>query len=76
MIDASILIYEMGQTVIENLIDYFENTDIEKTGLNFENNYQLLVAIILSARCKDSKVNEVSKNLFLKNSLRSFSTNS
>lgn len=66
MIDTSILIYEMGQTVIENLIDYFENKDIEKTGLNFENNYQLLVAIILSARCKDSKVNEVSKNLFHK----------
>lgn len=50
---------------IARLIEYFEAKDIERTELNFENNYQLLVAIVLSARCKDSKVNEVSKKLFL-----------
>jgi len=50
---------------IARLIEYFDAKDIERTELNFENNYQLLVAIVLSARCKDSKVNEVSKKLFL-----------
>ena len=51
--------------LIKKLITYFESRDIKKTGLDFENNYQLLVAIILSAKCKDSKVNEVSKDLFI-----------
>jgi len=32
--------------------------------LNFENNYQLIVAVILSARCTDKRVNIITKNLF------------
>ncbi len=32
--------------------------------LNFKNNYELLVAVILSAQCTDKRVNEVSQKLF------------
>lgn len=37
-----------------------------KIALNFSNNWELLVAVILSAQCTDKKVNEVTKNLFEK----------
>jgi endonuclease-3 len=37
-----------------------------KIALNFSNPLELLVATILSARCTDVKVNEVTKNLFRK----------
>ena len=37
-----------------------------ETALNFSNPFQLLVATILSARCTDVKVNEVTKGLFEK----------
>lgn len=35
-----------------------------KCELNYENNYQLLVAVILSAQCTDKRVNIVTKELF------------
>lgn len=34
--------------------------------LNFKNNYELIVAVILSARCTDKRVNIVTKELFEK----------
>tara|TARA_Y100000310_G_scaffold344991_1_gene460996 strand:- start:6217 stop:6873 length:657 start_codon:yes stop_codon:yes gene_type:complete len=34
--------------------------------LNYSNNWELLVAVILSAQCTDKKVNEVTANLFKK----------
>ena len=37
-----------------------------ETALNFSNPLQLLVSTILSARCTDVKVNEVTKGLFIK----------
>ncbi len=37
-----------------------------KIALNYGNNIQLLVAVILSAQCTDKKVNEVTANLFKK----------
>lgn len=37
-----------------------------KISLNFGNNWELLVAVILSAQCTDKKVNEVTANLFKK----------
>jgi len=37
-----------------------------KIVLNYENNVQLLVAVILSAQCTDKKVNEVTEKLFRK----------
>ena len=35
-----------------------------KCALNFSNNYELLVAVILSAQCTDERVNKVTPNLF------------
>jgi len=37
-----------------------------KIALNYGNNIQLLVAVILSAQCTDKKVNEITKSLFKK----------
>jgi len=37
-----------------------------KTELNYNNNFELLVAVILSAQCTDKRVNEVTKTLFKK----------
>lgn len=37
-----------------------------KIALNYENNIQLLVAVILSAQCTDKKVNEITAPLFKK----------
>lgn len=36
------------------------------TALVYSNNWELLVSVILSARCTDKKVNEVTKTLFVK----------
>lgn len=44
-----------------------------KTELEYNNNYQLLIAVILSAQCTDKRVNMVTKDLFLKySSLKAF----
>ena len=56
---------------IKMIIDYFENDEyknknIIKTELKYKNNYELLISIILSAQCKDSRINEISPNLFEK----------
>ena len=37
-----------------------------RTELNFKNEFELIIAIILSAQCTDKKVNEISPNLFLR----------
>src|SRR3989344_4733735 len=37
-----------------------------KIALNYKNNIQLLIAVILSAQCTDKKVNEVTTSLFQK----------
>ena len=37
-----------------------------KIALNYGNNFQLLVAVILSAQCTDKKVNEVTEPIFKK----------
>lgn len=49
----------------EFVIDWFEknNPDAE-TELHYENPYQLLVAVILSAQCTDKRVNIVTPELF------------
>lgn len=36
------------------------------TALNYSNNFELLVAVILSAQCTDKQVNKVTENLFKK----------
>lgn len=37
-----------------------------KTELNFRNNFELLVSVVLSARCTDKRVNIITKTLFEK----------
>lgn len=50
-----------AKEVYETLLQRFGNRGCE---LNFNNNYQLLVAVILSARCTDKRVNIITKDLF------------
>lgn len=47
------------------LIEYFEkNMPVAESELNFENSYQLIVAVILSAQCTDKRVNMTTPALF------------
>jgi endonuclease-3 len=49
----------------EKVIDYFsKNHPVAETELQYDNPYQLLVAVILSAQCTDKRVNMVTPNLF------------
>ncbi len=49
----------------EKVIDWFiENAESEETELHYKNNYQLLVAVILSAQCTDKRVNMITPALF------------
>jgi len=41
-----------------------ENTESAETELKYENNYQLLIAVILSAQCTDKRVNLITPALF------------
>lgn len=51
----------------EFVIDWFQkNMPEAETELNYENPYQLLVAVILSAQCTDKRVNIVTPPLFEK----------
>ena len=47
------------------VLDYFETQMPEvTTELNFGSNFQLLVAVVLSAQCTDKRVNQVTPELF------------
>jgi len=47
------------------IIKYFsENQPLAKSELNYENPYQLLVAVILSAQCTDKRVNIITPAFF------------
>lgn len=43
---------------------FAENMPDAKTELNYENTYQLLIAVILSAQCTDKRVNMITPALF------------
>lgn len=48
-------------------IDYFEkNMPVAETELTFDNPYELLVAVILSAQCTDKRVNMTTPDIFRK----------
>ncbi len=55
----------MDKQTADKIVDILSKTypDAE-TALEFENNYELLVAVILSAQCTDKRVNIVTKELF------------
>jgi endonuclease-3 len=49
------------------VIDYFEkNMPVAETELTFDNPYELLVAVILSAQCTDKRVNMTTPEIFRK----------
>lgn len=49
----------------KDFVDYFSSHQPEaETELKYENPYQLLVAVILSAQCTDKRINQVTPKLF------------
>ena len=56
---------------MKKVIDYFQWTHVPvaETELSYENPFQLLVAVILSAQCTDKRVNLTTLLLFLQNIL-------
>ncbi len=49
----------------ENVINYFlEHQPVAETELDYNNPYELLVAVILSAQCTDKRVNKITPALF------------
>jgi len=49
----------------ETILSYFDELHPNpKCALNFSNNYELLVAVVLSAQCTDERVNQVTPKLF------------
>lgn len=49
----------------ERVLAYFEQEMPEvETELHFDSNFQLLVAVVLSAQCTDKRINEVTPELF------------
>ena len=50
---------------IERILSYLnELYPAPECALNFSNNYELLIAVILSAQCTDKRVNQISPKLF------------
>ena len=55
----------MNKENLQNIIKYFESRyKNPRPALKFESNYQLMVAVILSAQCTDERVNQVTAVLF------------
>ncbi|MBP3630192.1 MAG: endonuclease III [Clostridia bacterium] len=52
---------EQSVDLVKRLIDYYPKSKCE---LDYSSNYELLVAVILSAQCTDKRVNIVTKELF------------
>lgn len=50
-----------SEIILSKLLQMYPDADTE---LEFESNYQLLVAVILSAQCTDKRVNVVTRELF------------
>ncbi len=55
--------YAQKRRLLEKLSSAYPEPESE---LHFQNEYQLLVAVMLSAQCTDKKVNEVTPELFAK----------
>ena len=50
---------------IDEILNYFDKLHPNpQCALNFSNNYEMLVAVVLSAQCTDERVNIVTKELF------------
>ena len=52
---------------VEKILDWFrENMPVAESELDFENPYQLIVAVILSAQCTDKRVNMYTPAFFMR----------
>lgn len=56
----------MEKTKANLVIDRLSKNFLDKPALNFSSNYELLIAVMLSAQCTDERVNKVTKVLFQK----------
>lgn len=53
------------QELFDYILAYFEKTmDATETELHFNNPFELLVAVVLSAQCTDKRINAVTPHLF------------
>jgi endonuclease-3 len=53
------------QERFDKIISYFlEHKPIAETELHYENPFQLIMAVVLSAQCTDKRVNIVTQDLF------------
>lgn len=53
------------QELFNHVLDFFERTmDATETELDYRNNFELLVAVVLSAQCTDKRINLVTPRLF------------
>ena len=60
-------VFGMNKNNLNKIIEYFEKRyPNPRPALEYGSNYQLLVAVILSAQCTDERVNKVTKVLFEK----------
>lgn len=56
----------MEKTKANLVINRLSKNFLDKPALNFSSNYELLIAVMLSAQCTDERVNKVTKVLFQK----------
>jgi len=54
---------ERTKEIYEKMLSRFGGASCE---LNFKNNFELIVSVVLSARCTDKRVNIITEKLFLK----------
>lgn len=54
----------MVKTKAKQIINILSNNFSDKPALNFTSEYELLIAVILSAQCTDERVNKITKSLF------------
>lgn len=53
------------QELYDRVIDYFQRTmPVAETELHYNNPFELLIAVILSAQCTDKRVNQITPPLF------------
>ena len=57
----------MTNKIIEYLEELYPDARCE---LNYEKDYELLIAVVLSAQCTDKRVNQVTKELFANRTLK------
>ncbi|EJF06271.1 endonuclease III [Thiovulum sp. ES] len=57
--------FERVEKIKKTLLEKYPH-NIAKSELNFQNNFQLIVAVVLSAQCTDKRVNLITPQLFQK----------